>query len=658
MRFVAPDRFAEFKATGKLPSPKGVALSIIRLLQREDYRVADLVQLVQSDPAIAGRILYFANAAAFGRSRPIISLQRAIVALGSFRVRDLVIGLSVMHNHRSGQCAEFDYEKFWGHSLATGIACQELAHFAQIASEEIFTIGLLSRIGELALATLFPDEYSGLLIKARQKDINIAELEQQHFAMDHHELAASLLCEWGLPEVLIQAAFHFENPDVAGFADGSRVQTLTHSLSFASALAQICMVDEESRWSLLPGLLARAARLGIGGEALNDLVDRVVVCWREWGTKLQVRTQDIPPFAKILAATPPVRRMGTVPLSEDRRSRSLCLNIELIGIPLKELKPLMQLVENMGHQPVLIEETPKALAQALRKPAQIIIADMSAPNLDPVRFCRSLRQSVAGEDCYALFLASPEQENRSLEIIDAGADDVLIKPVNEQALRVHLTTAVRMLVLREQIHRERLGVMRSTDEFATAQKRLLQDALTDTLTQLPNRRNGLDFLASELLFTQSSGAPLACLMMDIDHFKRINDTYGHAAGDAVLRQLADILRRASRAEDMVFRYGGEEFAAILTNAPQKIALQIAERIRTQVEESAFASDGQIISVTLSIGVAVATGKEKDGLALIQVADNALYQAKNTGRNRVVADNATTEAVADPHPDEPLRRRSH
>jgi len=637
MRFVAPDRFAELKATGKLPSPKGVALSIIRLLQREDYRVPDLVQLVQSDPAIAGRILYFANAAAFGRSRPIISLQRAIVALGSFRVRDLVIGLSVMHNHRSGQCLEFDYERFWGHSLATGIACQELARFAQIASEEIFTIGLLSRIGELALATLFPDDYSGALIKAREKNIPVEELEQQRFAMDHHELAASLLCEWGLPEVLIQAAFHFENPDVAGFADGSRAQTLTFSLSFASALAQICMVDEESRWSLLPGLLARAARLGISGETLNDLVDRVVVCWREWGAKLQVRTQDIPPFAEILAATPPVRRMGTVPASEDRRSRSPCLNIELIGIPLGELKPMMQLIENLGHQPVLIDENPKALAQALRKPAQIMIADMSMPGLDPVDFCRRLRQSVTGEDCYALFLASPEQENRALEVIDAGADDVLIKPVNEQALRVHLTTAVRMLVLREQIHRERQGMMRSTDEFATVQKRLLQDALTDTLTQLPNRRNGLDFLASELLFSQSSGSPLSCLMLDIDHFKRINDTFGHAAGDAVLKQLADILRRTSRAEDMVFRYGGEEFVAILTNAPLKIAVQIAERIRTQVEESVFNWDGRTIPVTLSIGAAVASGKEQDGLALIQAADAALYQAKKNGRNRVFAE---------------------
>ena len=296
MRLVDPERYAALKATGKLPSPKGVALSIIRLLQRDDFRIGDLVSLVQSDPAIAGRILYFANAAAFGRSRPIVSLQRAIVALGSFRVRDLVIGLSVMHSHRSGACAEFDYEGFWAHSLATGIACQELAHFAQIASEELFTIGLLSRVGELALATLYPDEYAGILIKCRDERSEMAALEQQRFAMDHHELAATLLNEWGLPDVLIQAAFHHENPDAAGFADGSRVQTLTHSLSFASSLAHLCMVDEESRWSLLPALLARAARLGIGGEVLNELVDRMVERWREWGAKLQVRTQDVPPF--------------------------------------------------------------------------------------------------------------------------------------------------------------------------------------------------------------------------------------------------------------------------------------------------------------------------------------------------------------------------
>ncbi|MBS1228191.1 MAG: response regulator receiver modulated diguanylate cyclase [Proteobacteria bacterium] len=634
MRFVAPDRYAALKATGKLLSPKGVALAIIHLLQRDDYRVADLVQLVQSDPAIAGRVLYFANAAIFGRSRPIVSLHGAIIALGTFRLRDLVIGLSVMNEHRQGRCAAFDYEGFWAHSLATAIACQQLAHFAQIASEELFTIGLLSRIGELALASIFPQEYSELLVAARESKLDLTPIEQQRFGMDHLDLAASMLAEWGLPEVLIQAAFHHDNPDDAGFADGSRGQTLTHCLSFASALARLCMVDEESRWSLLPALLARAARLGIDSDELNALVDGMVRRWREWGAKLQLRTQDLPPFAEMLAASPPMRRMGTAGDSE--RSRAPSLLVQLIGIAPDERSPLEQQIEDLGHRTELLAATDQGLAQALARPGQIIIVEMAAADLKAVEFCRQLRRSALGKDSYALLLASPEMESRALQAVDAGADDVLIKPLNAQTLRVHLNAAARMLIVKEEIQRERIGVMRSTDEFAVAQKRLLQDALTDPLTQLPNRRNGLDFLASEWIFAQASGAPLACLMLDIDHFKRVNDDYGHAAGDSVLRQLAEILKSSSRSVDLVFRYGGEEFAAILTNADLRAALQIGERIRVLVEHNEFLWERQRIPLTLSVGVAVALGAKSDSLTLIQAADAALYQAKAAGRNRVVA----------------------
>ena len=634
MRFVAPDRYAALKATGKLLSPKGVALAIIHLLQRDDYRVADLVQLVQSDPAIAGRVLYFANAAIFGRSRPIVSLQGAIIALGTFRLRDLVIGLSVMNEHRYGRCAAFDYEGFWAHSLATGIACQQLAHFAQIASEELFTIGLLSRIGELALASIFPQDYSELLVEAQASGVDLTPIEQQRFGMDHLNLAASLLAEWGLPEVLIQAAFHHANPDAAHFVDGSRVQTLTHCLSFASSLASLCMVDEESRWSLLPALLARAARLGIGSDELNTLVDGMVRRWREWGAKLHLRTQDLPPFAEILAASPPMRRMGSN--GDSARSRTPSLFVQLIGIDPAERSPLTEQIESLGHRSELLEATDQGWAQALHRPGQIIIVEMASAGPTAADFCRQLRQSALGKDSYALLLSSPELESGAQQAVDAGADDVLIKPLNAQTLRVHLNAAARMLIVKEEIQRERLGVMRSTDEFAIAQKRLLQEALTDPLTQLPNRRNGLDFLASEWVFAQSSGAPLACLMLDIDHFKQVNDNYGHAAGDAVLRQLADILKSASRSVDLVFRYGGEEFAAVLTNADRRVALQIGERIRMLVEKNEFVWEKQRIPLTLSVGVAVATGAKCDSLTLIQAADAALYQAKASGRNRVIA----------------------
>ncbi|WP_186406269.1 GGDEF domain-containing response regulator [Candidatus Accumulibacter aalborgensis] len=632
--FVAPDRYDSMKATGKLPSPKGVAFSIIKLLQRDDFRVAELVQLVQSDPAIAGRLLKFANAAAFGRPRPIVSLHRAIVALGSFRVRDLVIGLSVMHSHTSGQCLAFDYGAFWGHSLATGIACQELARIAQISSEEIFTIGLLARVGELAMASLYPDEYAAVLLKVRTGRYDLETLERECFAMDHHQLGATMLAEWGLPDMLIQAAYFHEEPDVAGFPDGSRVQTLTQSLNFARSLAAICMATEESRWSLLPGLLTRAARLGISGDALNDMVDRIVRRWREWGSMLQVRTPEMPPFAEVLAASPPSRRVSTSPCEENGTVASPRLQIQLFGIPSAELPALRQQIESLGHLPVVVETTAEAIKQALRQPAQIIIADLTMPGLKPALFCRILRQTAAGKETYALLLASPDSEGHVLEAIDSGADDVLVKPLTIQTLRVRLNTATRMLLLREEIQRERRGIMRSTDEFAVAHKRLLRDALTDTLTQLPNRRHGLDFLASEWTFAQGNALPMACLLLDIDHFKRINDTYGHAAGDAVLQQLADLLKRASRAEDLVFRYGGEEFAAVLPKANIHTALQIAERIRALVEKYDFLWQSRSIPLTVSIGLATLKSAETTSQALIQAADAALYQAKNGGRNRV------------------------
>ncbi len=632
--FVDADRYLSLKATGKLPSPKGVAFSIIKLLQRDDFRVPDLEKLVQSDPAIAGRLLKFANAAAFGRTRPIVSLQRAIVALGAFRVRDLVITLSVMHSHASGQCRAFDYPGFWSRSLATGIACQELSQFAQISSEEIFTIGLLSRVGELALAALYPDEYAGVLTRTGDGERDLAALEREHFAMDHRQLGATMLAEWGIPELLVVAAYHHEDPDAAGFADGSRVQTLSHSLNFARSLAEVCMADDEARWSLLPILLTRAARLGISGDALNDIADRMVRRWREWGASLQVPTQEIPPFAEILAANPPTRRLGDATGEAAERTTGPRLQVELLGIPANERPALLHLLETLGHQPLVVDCYGQEVDQALLQPAEVVIADVSMPGLDPGPFCRMLRRTPAGRESYLLLLVGTEDDTHVLAAVNAGADDVLVKPLTLQTLRVRLNTATRMLLLREEIQRERRGIMRSADQFAAAHKRLLRDALTDTLTQLPNRRHGLDFLASEWEFAQASALPMGCLLLDIDHFKRINDTLGHAAGDAVLQQLADLLKRASRPQDLVFRYGGEEFAAVLPNASLQAATQIGERIRALVEKYEFSWRYQPVPVTVSVGVAVLNSAGESSQTLIQAADAALYVAKNDGRNRV------------------------
>ena len=148
----AKTRFNRLKASGMLPSPQGVALAVLELTQRQDASIQDLTHLVQTDPAMAGRILRYANAVHGGSLRHIASPSHAIVFLGLFRVRQIALGFSLVDHYRSGACKAFDYLGYWTASLATGITAQQLAAQAQCPPDESFTCGLLSGIGRLALA--------------------------------------------------------------------------------------------------------------------------------------------------------------------------------------------------------------------------------------------------------------------------------------------------------------------------------------------------------------------------------------------------------------------------------------------------------------------------------------------------------------------------
>lgn len=627
MHLLPPERYAELKATGRLPSPRGVAVAIIRLLQRDEFPVNELVKLVQSDPAISGRLLKYANAAAFGRSRPVVSLHRAIVALGSFRVRDLVIGFSVLQSNRAGECKTFDYSGFWSRSLATAIACQDLARFAQIAGEENFTIGLLSRVGELGFATLFPEDYAAVLQASPDRSALLAK-EEEKFGFDHRVLGGSMLAEWGLPDILIRATWHHEFPDESDLPDGSRLQTISLTLHFARCLADVCVAEDEERWSLLPTLVNRSARLGIDPDTLGGMVDAIAARWRDWGAMLQVRTREMPPFADLLAASPPR------PAVDEEAPAGAAPALTLIAPPSHATDDLSDLLADQGYVVTLLATADAAVAQALQAPPAMIVVDLDLPGLDAPDCCQALRQDPLGSKTYVLAIASPEQESAALKVLEAGADDVLLKPITPQNLRLRLNLARRMLHLRQEMLRERQGVVRSASEFADSHRRLIQVALTDPLTQLPNRRHGLDYLNSEWEVARNNGLPLSLMMLDIDHFKQVNDTWGHAAGDAVLRRLAELLRTVSRTEDLVFRYGGEEFAIVLPGAPLATAVKVAERIRRLVSVETFEWEDWIIPVTASIGVAAA--QEADSQAVIQAADAALYQAKADGRNRVIA----------------------
>jgi diguanylate cyclase (GGDEF)-like protein len=160
-------------------------------------------------------------------------------------------------------------------------------------------------------------------------------------------------------------------------------------------------------------------------------------------------------------------------------------------------------------------------------------------------------------------------------------------------------------------------------------------AIIDGLTDVPNKRYLMEFLGRELARSARHGRPLALVLFDIDHFKKVNDDFGHLCGDHILREMALCLKGTIRAEELLARYGGEEFAVVLPEATVETALVAAERIRGLVESQPFNFDGQRIAVTISLGVACTSGSEEvSSLDLIDRADQKLYEAKRTGRNRV------------------------
>jgi len=182
-----------------------------------------------------------------------------------------------------------------------------------------------------------------------------------------------------------------------------------------------------------------------------------------------------------------------------------------------------------------------------------------------------------------------------------------------------------------------------THELAEANARLAQLAVTDGLTGLYNHRHFHERLTLEVERSQRSGLPLSLLMLDVDHFKQFNDTYGHPSGDEVLRQLARVLGDTRRANDVVARYGGEEFAVILVDTPKFTAAKVAERVRERIYDNDFSEAAPRAGrLSVSIGVATFPDDGTDAEALVRSADTALYAAKRAGRNRVVL---ATETLA-------------
>lgn len=629
----AKQRFAALKAGGMLPSPKGVALAILELTQRSDANVKTLTHLVQTDPAMTGRILRYANAVHGGSLRHIASLSHAIVFLGLFRVRQIALGFSLVDQYRSGACSAFDYLGYWTASLATGIAAQQVSSQAQCPPDESFTCGLLSGIGRLALATAFPKEY-GEVLALNPDPLVQREVEVERFGLDHANLSGELLEDWGLPEIFPQAVRYHELPAEAPFAAGSRVQALTNALHFSSKVGMLLNLDANQRWEKLPFLYHAAAQVGLEDTEVPPLVENVVNQWHDWGRELHLPTRDFSDL-KVLLTTPPN------PAVENGLSALVVLPMR-VALVVYDAALLRNLSETLDAMGLLVEMAPdkeSAFRLLARHSVDIMMVQLPDCEDDAVNVLRDLCGVDGGRQAYCIALIPAEAEGNAARLMLAGASDYLLFEHSEAALLARLNAAQRVVTLQSAVRTERETVIRSSGEWARSNRRLLQEALTDPLTRLHNRRYGLDRFSQEWSYAEHSDAPLTCLMLDIDHFKAVNDRYGHEIGDLVLTQLARILQRDCRKGDVVFRYGGEEFCIIAPGTPINEATHLGERIVRGIRKERFGKDNAVFHVTISVGVASRETGDSEVEAMIARADRMLYAAKDNGRDQVMVASA-------------------
>jgi len=256
------------------------------------------------------------------------------------------------------------------------------------------------------------------------------------------------------------------------------------------------------------------------------------------------------------------------------------------------------------------------------------------PELNGIEFLKALRNTDYGQRIYVILLTARDDEKYLVEAFESGADDYLVKPIVDKVLEARLFAARRLLRLRQEIDREHEENRQNLAQLAVANRRLEEAALTDVLTKLPNRRYAIRRLRQVWSSANRADSSVACMLIDIDHFKSINDTFGHIQGDHALCAVATVLRSAAPSNDEVCRIGGEEFLVICEDTYLEAAGSAAERLRFAVEKYQGRIKDSEISLTVSIGVAVGMARDTDTETLMKVADSAVYLAKDSGRNRV------------------------
>ncbi|KPA16820.1 response regulator receiver modulated diguanylate cyclase [Candidatus Magnetomorum sp. HK-1] len=281
-------------------------------------------------------------------------------------------------------------------------------------------------------------------------------------------------------------------------------------------------------------------------------------------------------------------------------------------------------LKQWGYEPVNACDGQEAW-DILRKKGRprVALIDWMMPKMNGIQVCENIRKYIKEPYIYTILLTAKKGKEDLVQAMNAGADDFISKPFDPHILKVRLRAGMRITNLQ--------------DELIAAREELRIQATHDSLTQLFNRSAMMNMIIREISRSQRDNSSIGLLMIDLDHFKSINDSYGHLVGDEILRKLSARMKTCTRRYDTIGRYGGEEFIILLPHCGKQEVFIVAERLRQSVCEKPFETSEGPLNVSISLGTTWVTPSEQDCSEedLIRVADKALYSAKHKGRNCTV-----------------------
>lgn len=630
----------EIKHLQLIPS---VAIKLLNLTNDDNAGIESLSRIIETEPALAAKILRQANSALYAFPQKITSIKRAVTLLGFSAVRQLTITLlfyNKLIKHTSAQA--FDLLFFWQHCLYVASLSKRIAIALKHPDPDlVYTGGLLHDIGKVVLETYGRMTYSDFIRAVGNNKHSSIEEERSFFGLSHSEIGHVFCLEWQLPtSITAIVACHHNQPTKGLYAPFKSEIAIVSFANYIAWVQGISSINRNSHPSLQSAVLEAMDIEQLDLEALLQQVDHDLQSIREF---YDIKLPDLSALrATLIKATIDLSQISAdKPLVTEDASPS-CLTA-----PHRSLNPeifipgTLEALQNEFHfeRSIMFATDPKRrclIASHWRPKSMSVQAfeiDMSGLSGLLLKCLREKKaviittQTEPGNPLFSRlktteFIVVPVLHHNQL-IGVLYADNPLSKTPLHQRLPAQITPIAY-----------ELGVAIVNAKHYNLEKK---NARIDDLTQLFNKRMVTHFLTETFQEEPSKLAHIAIGFIDIDKFKSFNDSCGHQAGDDALKIVAGILGSLTRPEDFVGRYGGEEFLFVLKNTDEAGAYGYAERIRAEIERR-----GKIMSqrfnghiLTVSIGVALYSRRYTHYTEMIETADQAMYRAKSEGRNRIV-----------------------